>query len=78
MDNYTANEAGDGPGVFAAITVMKKGDGVWFWAQYNPDGSLAVTPDGTVIAGTQNLACADCHESEGRRDDVITDFRPGA
>gem|GEM_PF-3464050 len=73
-DNYTSNPAGDGSGELVAITAMKKGAGVWFWAQYQPDGSVAEAPDGTVIAGTAELACVDCHTSAQQRDHVITEL----
>ena len=54
---------------------MKKGAGVWFWAQYRPDGSLFETEEGTVVAGTADIGCVDCHTSVGQRDHVIT--KPG-
>lgn len=74
-DNYASNQAGDGPGELAAITVMKKGAGVWFWAQYKADGSLFERPDGSVVAGAADLPCIACHESAERRDHVITELR---
>lgn len=50
-----------------AITIMfKMPDGYdvinnnWFWAKYQPDGSLAKTPEGVPLAG-RVLGCIQCH-----------------
>jgi hypothetical protein len=71
-ENYPTNPTGDGPGEIAAITVMRKGGGVWFWAQYQPDGTVSERPRGTLVAGTSDLTCVNCHMSVARRDHVIT------
>lgn len=71
-DNYRVNHTGDGPGELAAITVMRKGGGVWFWAQYEPDGSVSSTSRDNLVAGTTDLTCVNCHMSVAWRDHVIT------
>lgn len=57
----------------AAITVMEKtGEGKddWFWAKYNPDGTLAtmeMEKDGqkteVPVAGGKKTMCASCHSA---------------
>ncbi len=52
-----------------AITVMfQREEGYdpdnqdWFWAKYNPDGSLDTTPEDMPMAG-RVLGCIDCHSA---------------
>lgn len=46
----------------SVIAAMWKRDGVWFWAEYEPDGHV-------IIEGEMAPACAGCHASG--RDSVI-------
>ena len=59
----TRNRVQDAPlsRYLAAITVMYRADGTadWFWATYQPDGTLD-RMDGVPVAG-QVPFCADCH-----------------
>ena len=71
-DNFPADESGEGPGELASITMMKKEDETWFWVKYEPDGTVMETPEGELIAGTEDLGCISCHAASGLRDHVIT------
>lgn len=63
-----------------AYTVMfRREDGYdpenlnWFWARYNPDGSVAATPEGMAMAGRvakgMEEGCIACHQ--GAADDMV-------
>lgn len=45
--------------------------GNWFWAKYNPDGSLQQTGQGTALAGRVQM-CAACHETAPGGDYVFS------
>ena len=62
----------DRAGFIEDVTVMfKREDGYdtanqnWFWAKYNPDGSLDITPNGVRLAGRiakgKPKGCIACH-----------------
>jgi len=63
-ENYTADKK------FVALTVMYKIKGYnpeagdWFWAKYNPDG--------TVAAAGKVRACIDCHSAKKDNDYIFT------
>jgi hypothetical protein len=72
-ENYTEDQS------LQAITVMYKnagynpGHGDWYWVQYNPDGSVAISsPEaGSMkLAGRVN-ACIECHAGAGGADFVF-------
>lgn len=68
-----------------AVTVMykRKGydpeDGDWFWAKYNPNGSLAKNPEGMQLAGRvakgANQGCIACHKAAPGGDFVFNSDR---
>lgn len=63
-ENYTADKK------FVALTVMYKikgynpAAGDWFWAKYNPDG--------TVAASGRVKGCIDCHSKKKDNDYIFT------
>jgi hypothetical protein len=63
-ENYTADKK------FVALTVMYKikgynpAAGDWFWAKYNPDG--------TVAAAGRVKGCIDCHSAKKDNDYIFT------
>ena len=63
-ENYTAEKK------FVALTVMYKikgynpAAGDWFWAKYNPDG--------TVAAAGRVKGCIDCHSAKKDNDYIFT------
>ena len=63
-ENYTAEKK------FVALTVMYKIKGYnptagdWFWAKYNPDG--------TVAAAGRVKGCIDCHSAKKDNDYIFT------
>lgn len=70
----------DPDGHLGAYTVMfRREDGYdpdnldWFWARYNPDGSVAQTPEGMALAGRvakgMDEGCIACHQ--GAADDMV-------
>ncbi len=63
----------------AAVTIMlQREDGYdkdnanWFWAKYNPDGTLAKNPKGMQLAGRvakgMPKGCISCHSNAGKGD----------
>lgn len=65
----------------AAVTVMFKREAGydsqnqdWFWAKYNPDGTLDQTAEGMALAG-KVAGCIDCHQSAAGGDYVYTNDR---
>ena len=68
-----------------AVTVMykRKGydpeDGDWFWAKYNPDGSLAKNSKGVALAGRvakdASEGCIACHKAAPGGDFVFNNDR---
>jgi hypothetical protein len=51
----------------------------WFWAKYNPDGSLATNPKGAKLAGRvakgMSQGCIACHQSAPGDDYVFNNDR---
>jgi Cytochrome P460 len=68
-----------------AVTVMykRKGydpeDGDWFWTKYNPDGTLAKSPEGMQLAGRvakgATEGCIACHRAAPGGDFVFNNDR---
>jgi hypothetical protein len=75
----TKNDVIGNPGEhLAAVTIMfRRAEGYapdagnWFWAKYQPDGSLDQTPDGVSLAG-KAAGCIGCHASADGGDFVFT------
>lgn len=78
--NVDVQEVYDNPNKHvAAVTVMFKREAGydpdnndWFWAKYNPDGSLDKNPKGMKLAGRvakgMNQGCIACHTALGGED----------
>ncbi len=70
-ENHTPEEA------LASVTVMYKAPGFnpdhndWFFAKYQPDGSVAETPDGKPQAG-RVPGCQACHAARKTNDYLFT------
>ena len=69
-----------------SVTVMlRREDGYdpdhqnWFWAKYNPDGSMATNPKGMKLAGRvakgADKGCIACHQAAPGEDYVFTHDR---
>ena len=62
-ENYAADRS------LKAITVMYKSKGFnpaagdWFWAKYNPDGTVAMSAADAMTLSGRVKACIDCHHS---------------
>ena len=76
------NVANDPSKYLKAVTVMYKRKGYdadnqdWFWAKYNPDGSLQANPGGVKLAGriAKGMAkgCIACHSAAPGGDYIFT------
>ena len=66
-ENFTADKT------LAAVTLMYRYKDYnpdandWYWAKYNPDGSVATMGNGSIIAGKAQ-GCIDCHAGAGGGD----------
>jgi len=66
-------------GELAVYTNMVKIEGFdptrgdWYWVQYDADGTVSTTVDGTTLAGAVDT-CIDCHSAVSDTDWVFTPF----
>lgn len=57
-----------------SIDVMYKSAGYnpqagdWFWAKYNPNGTVVIGPDGSTKLAGRNSSCIECHTRAGGGD----------
>lgn len=82
--NYQSDTADDD---YDSVTLMQKRDGYspdagdWFWAKYNPDGSVQLNGEGAPLAGQIGLGgtmgCIPCHSGAEGDDYVFLNDGPG-
>ncbi len=56
-ENYPSADA-ESP---AALTIMAKREGEWYWAQTTPEGRVLSDPEGNPVEGTDVAMCKNCH-----------------
>lgn len=60
----------------AALTIMSKQGGEWYWVKATPSGQVFLDERGQRIAGKNVEACEACHEARAANDYVFThDFQ---